>query len=145
MNTVSIRSLLRFSTLALITSILLAVGTLSAHAQFRTSVQGVVTDPSGAVIPNAKLTLKDNATNETTLRTSDSAGVFNFNALPADSFTLTVESAGFQKKTLSNLQFIPEQENSLTVKLRGVGYGDGGRFDGSCGGYGDVEHRCDGL
>jgi hypothetical protein len=36
-----------------------------AHAQFRTSVQGVVTDPTGAVIPGATLTLKNNSTNET--------------------------------------------------------------------------------
>jgi Carboxypeptidase regulatory-like domain len=88
-----------------------------AHAQFRTSVQGVVTDPTGAVIPGATLTLKNDATNETAVRTSDSAGVFNFNALPADNFTLTVDHTGFQEKVLDNLQFIPEQANSLTVQL----------------------------
>jgi hypothetical protein len=88
-----------------------------AHAQFRTSVQGVVTDPTGAVIPGASLTLKNNSTNETVVRTSDASGVFNFNALPADSFTLTVDHAGFQKKVLADLQFIPEQANSLSVQL----------------------------
>ncbi len=76
-------------------------------AQFRTSVQGVVTDPDGAVIPGATLTLKNNATNETVVRTSDSAGVFNFNALPSAVFTLTATKAGFQKATLDHLQFIP--------------------------------------
>ena len=103
----------RLSTLALG----LACGT-AAHAQFRTSLQGTVTDVDGAVIPNAKLTLKDNATNALITRTSDGAGVFNFNALPADRFTLTVESAGFQKKVLSDLQFIPEQSNSLQVQMQ---------------------------
>ena len=88
-----------------------------AHAQFRTSVQGVVTDPTGAVIPGATLTLKNNSTNETVVRTSNAAGVFNFNALPSDVFTLTVDHAGFQEKVLSNLTFIPEQANSLTVQL----------------------------
>lgn len=88
-----------------------------AHAQFRTSVQGVVTDPTGAAIPGASLTLKNNATNKTDVRTSDAGGVFNFNALPADSFTLTVEHPGFENKVLSDLQFIPEQANSLTVQL----------------------------
>ena len=33
--------------------------TSSAVAQFRTSIQGVVTDPTGAVIPGATLTLKN--------------------------------------------------------------------------------------
>lgn len=88
-----------------------------AHAQFRTSVQGVVTDPTGAVIPGAALTLKDNATNKTIAHTSNDAGVFNFDALPSDTFTLTVDHAGFQEKVLSDLQFIPEQANSLTVQL----------------------------
>ena len=88
-----------------------------AHAQFRTSVQGVVTDPTGAVIPGATLTLKNNSTNETVVRTSDSTGVFNFNALPADTFTLTVDHSGFQEKVLADLTFIPEQPNALTVQL----------------------------
>jgi hypothetical protein len=88
-----------------------------AHAQFRTSIQGTVTDPTGAVIPNAKLTLKDNSTNQTTVHTSDSAGVFNFNALPADQFTLTATSPGFKSNVLSHLQLIPEQANSVNVKL----------------------------
>ena len=88
-----------------------------AHAQFRTSVQGVVTDPTGAVIPGATLTLKNNATNEMIVRTSNAAGVFNFNALPSDVFTLTVDHAGFQEKVLDGLTFIPEQANSLTVQL----------------------------
>ncbi len=88
-----------------------------AHAQFRTSVQGVVTDPTGAVIPGASLTLKDNANNQTITRTSNPAGVFNFNALPADVFTLTVSHPGFQTKILSDLEFIPEQPNSVNVPL----------------------------
>jgi len=91
--------------------------TAPAAAQFRTSVQGVVTDPDGAAIPGATLTLKDNSTNATVVRTSDSGGVFNFNALPADVFTLSVEKPGFKKQVLGNLQFIPEQPNSITVKL----------------------------
>jgi hypothetical protein len=88
-----------------------------AHAQFRTSIQGVVTDPQGEVVPGATLTLKNLSTNETVVRTSNETGVFNFNALPPDRFTLTVEMKGFQKKVLDNLQLIPEQANSLDVKL----------------------------
>jgi hypothetical protein len=88
-----------------------------AHAQFRTSVQGVVTDPTGAVIPGATLTLKNNSTNETVVHTSDGNGIFNFNALPADTFTLSASHSGFQNKVLANLQLIPEQPNSVNVEL----------------------------
>src|ERR1017187_1111263 len=72
---------------------LLLLASVSANAQFRTSIQGTVTDPDGAVVPNAKLELKDNANNHVINATSDAGGVFNFNALPADQFTLTVTAA----------------------------------------------------
>ena len=113
----ALRQALRRSALSALVLFALMFSASFAHAQFRTSVQGVVTDPTGAVIPGATLTLKNNATNETAVRTSDSTGVFNFNALPSDTFTLTVDHAGFQEKVLDNLTFIPEQANSLTVQL----------------------------
>ncbi len=89
----------------------------TAQAQYRASIQGVVTDPTGAVIPGAKLTLTDTGTNETQVRTSDATGIYNFNALPPDTFTLVVEKDGFQKKELDGLQLIPEQPNAINVVL----------------------------
>jgi hypothetical protein len=89
----------------------------SLHAQFRTSIQGVVTDPTGAVIPGATLTLTDNGTGAKQVRTTDNSGVYNFNALPPDSFTLVVTKSGFQDKSLVNLQLNPEQPNSINVQL----------------------------
>jgi hypothetical protein len=88
-----------------------------ANAQFRTSIQGTVQDPQGAVIPGATLTLTDEGTNATVVRTSNEEGVFNFNALPADKFTLVVEKTGFEKKVLKNLQLIPEQPNAMNVQM----------------------------
>jgi hypothetical protein len=87
------------------------------HAQYRTSIQGVVTDPTGAVIPGANLTLTDTGTNEKQVRVSDASGVYNFNALPADKFNLVVTKDGFQEKDLLQLQLIPEQPNAINVQL----------------------------
>lgn len=98
-------------------AILLFLGILPANAQYRTSIQGVVTDTTGAVVPGATLTLTDLGTNQSTVRTSDQSGVFNFNALPADTFKLVVTRTGFQKKVLDSLQLIPEQPNSVNVQL----------------------------
>jgi hypothetical protein len=97
------------------TMMLLFLAASPLHAQYRASIQGTVTDTTGAVIPGATLTLTDLGTNETQVRTSDGAGVFNFNALPADTFSLVVERKGFQKKVLDKLAIIPEQPNSITV------------------------------
>ena len=88
-----------------------------SFAQYRASIQGTVTDTEGGVIPGAKLTLTNLATNEIQERTSNDVGVYNFNALPPSTFKLVVEREGFQTKVLDNLKIIPEQLNGIDVKL----------------------------
>lgn len=104
--------LMRWFTVALF---LLVTGV--AHGQFRTAIQGTVTDPTGAVIPGATLTLTDVGTNKVLTATSNADGVYNFSALPPDRFTLTGTAQGFKQKTIQNLQIIPEQPNSVNVEL----------------------------
>jgi hypothetical protein len=88
------------------------------QAQYRTSIQGVVTDASGAVVSGANLTLTNPATGAKQVRVSDDAGVYNFNALPAAAiFRLEVEKQGFQKKVIDNLGLIPDQPNAVNVSL----------------------------
>jgi hypothetical protein len=97
--------------------LLLACFAMPAQAQYRASIQGTVADPTGALIPGATLTLTNKATNETVVRTSNDEGIFNFNALPADHFTLVITRDGFKKKVIDDLQLIPEQANALSVVL----------------------------
>ncbi len=94
----------------------LACGSV-AHAQFRASIQGTVTDPDGAVVAGATLTLTDMENNHTTTATSNASGVYNFNALPPDHFKLTAAAPGFKQQVLNNITIIPEQQNGVDVKL----------------------------
>ncbi len=96
---------------------MMSFGGVSAHAQFRASIQGTVTDPTGALIPNAQVTLTDNGTNATQTATSNSDGVYNFAQLPPDKFTITATAPGFTKKVLQNVTLIPEQANSINIQL----------------------------
>jgi len=89
----------------------------ACSAQYRASIQGVVTDPQGAAIPSASLSLTDVTTNHTLTATSDGHGNFNFNALPANTFTLTVSATGFASRTMTGVTLIPEQPNTVNVKL----------------------------
>jgi len=100
----------------LVVILLIGAGPL-LEAQYRASIQGVVADSTGAVIPGATLTLTDTATNKVLVTTSNGEGVYNFNALPPDRFNLVVEMQGFQKKVLENVQVNPEQSNALNVQL----------------------------
>src|SRR2546422_1205488 len=89
----------------------------AAHAQYRASIQGVVTDPQGAVVSGATVTLKNLETNQTLTTTTNENGIYNFNALPPSQYSLTVEKTGFRKKALQGVGVIAEQANALNIQL----------------------------
>src|SRR5579872_211197 len=88
-----------------------------AHAQFRASLRGTVTDTQGAVVPGATVTLVNTQTNQTMVATSDANGIYQFNALPPAPYQLTAGHEGFKKKVLYHVQIIPEQLNALDLQL----------------------------
>lgn len=91
--------------------------TALVQAQYRASIQGVVTDPQGAVVSGATITLKNNETGQTQTTTSSETGLYNFNGLPPSKFTLTAERTGFKKKVIESFGIIPEQANAVNVEL----------------------------
>jgi hypothetical protein len=102
----------------IIPALFLILCTAALHAQFRASIQGTVTDPTGAVIPGATLTLTDTDTNHAITAISNGSGVYNFNALPPDHYTLTVTAKGFQTNNVQDVHIIPEQPNALNVTMQ---------------------------
>jgi hypothetical protein len=102
----------------LLAVMLVSVGlTSNAHAQFRASIRGVVTDPQGALVQGAAVSLLNKDTNKTLSTTSDASGIYQFNALAAAPYQLTVDAKGFQKKVLDYIQIVPDQPNGLDVQL----------------------------
>jgi hypothetical protein len=70
---------------------------LSASAQVNTgTLSGQVTDASGAVVSNATLTIKDEATGYDRAAKSAADGNYIFPDLPIGEYTLTVSATGFQ-------------------------------------------------
>ncbi len=69
-------------------------------AQFNASIQGVIQDPSGAVVPKASLTLLNVDTQVTAETTSDSEGNYRFVSLAPGNYQVTAEAAGFAKQTV---------------------------------------------
>lgn len=96
---------------------MVSLAAVTARAQFRASIQGTVTDTTGAAIPNAQVILKDTATNATQTATTSGEGIYNFGQLPPDKFTITASAAGFTQKVLQNVTLIPEQANSINIQL----------------------------
>ena len=65
------------------------------------SIQGIVTDPSGAVVPGAKVTITNKATGQVIPATTSSAGVYTSGALTPGDYTVRVEAPGFQNVSQS--------------------------------------------
>ncbi|MGB6688810.1 MAG: TonB-dependent receptor [Terracidiphilus sp.] len=72
-------------------------GALCAQAQTGNAgtVRGTVTDPSGAVIPNAAIHLANNVSGFDRTTTSDATGQFSFSNVPFNPYTMTVTADGF--------------------------------------------------
>ncbi len=68
----------------------------TCFAQVNTaSLTGLVTDPSGAAVPNAKATATSPATGYVRTVTTDGAGYYSFQNLPIGQYTVRVEASGF--------------------------------------------------
>src|SRR5215469_4186512 len=84
------------SVMLLLTSMLLTAVAVSQSAQSG-AISGSVTDPSGAVIGNATITIVNDATKNverTVVSTSD--GLFSATLLPPGDYTVNVKAAGFK-------------------------------------------------
>ncbi|MGE5207601.1 MAG: carboxypeptidase regulatory-like domain-containing protein [Chlamydiota bacterium] len=86
---------------ALLTAALVLFWTAPLRAQNLVSggVTGTVTDPSGAVVPNATVSLKSDATGQTLSQSTTATGVFRFQFLNPGAYTLTVKAANFKSTT----------------------------------------------
>ncbi len=72
----------------------------ACYAQFSGNIQGVIEDPSGAVVSKAKVTLQNIATEVTQEATSDDKGEYKFASLAPGSYKLTATAAGFASAEL---------------------------------------------
>ena len=70
--------------------------TFMASAQENAELTGTVKDPSGAVVPNAKITLTDASTAEVRAGTTNGAGMYDFPALHNGTYNLKVTATGFE-------------------------------------------------
>ncbi len=90
-----------------VVAMLLCVGPMLAPAGAQTggqgAIEGTVTDPSGAVVPNATVTVTDQASGVSTTRITSSAGLYTVTPLIPDKYTVTVTAKGFQAAKQQNI------------------------------------------
>jgi hypothetical protein len=78
---------------------------------------GTVTDPTGAAIPSAPVTLTNELTGAITPTRSNPAGEFTFTFLPVGTYTISIEAQGFKSQRRTGLELVAGQSVRLTFAL----------------------------
>ncbi len=72
--------------------------TFTCSAQYSGNIQGTVTDPSDAVIPNASVHLRNTDTSIEQTTSTGSSGFYRFNSLPPGNYVVSASASNFGKK-----------------------------------------------
>ena len=92
--------------------------TLGAVAQIQNGqFTGTVTDPSGAAVLNAKVTITNQATNLSVTTNTNQTGLYNAKELPVGSYKITVEASGFKTFTDNSVKLDAGTIAHVDVKM----------------------------
>jgi hypothetical protein len=78
---------------------ILSTASLVSGQSASTSLRGTVKDPSGALVPGAKVTIADSDTGRTYAATANSAGLYEFAQIPPAKYKITVTAMGFSEQS----------------------------------------------
>ncbi len=97
--------------------VLLLLSTASLYAQTSSAITGTVFDPQGAVITQAKITLRNLETNLSRKLESDGQGHYAFVELRAGQYEIQVEKEGFKKHIRTNLTLTVGEPSTIDLTL----------------------------
>jgi hypothetical protein len=101
---------------ALVCLILFTGTTLLAQGVFGT-LDGVVSDPTGAVVPNAKITLTDATSGSVRDTVSDGSGFYSFVSVPVGTYNLAVAAGGFKDYQASSITLGGGEHRSVNIGM----------------------------
>jgi hypothetical protein len=84
-------------------------------------VDGTVTDPTGAIVPGATVTLTNVSTNAAQKATTSSAGNFRFAFILPGTYKLDVSASGFQTQEHPGISVLAGQPTSVNIQLAVAG------------------------
>ncbi len=110
---------IRRSVCAVVFVCLLLLGECPTFAQsIFATLTGVVSDPQGAVIPNAKITLKDSMSGSTRATVSNGDGYYTFASVPVGTYNLAVEAPGFRQYSAKDINLGGGERRNVNIELK---------------------------
>src|SRR5258708_2221733 len=115
----SMSTIARNPYLVLLSSLTLCLlGAVGAHAQIGTgSITGIVTDSSGAVVPEAGVTVTNADTNVARVTTSTASGDYAVTGLLPGRYSVSVKKSGFRSATIAAFALQVDQKARVDVAL----------------------------
>jgi len=104
---------MRFATLA----IAVFSFAYAAFGQTGGTITGVISDPGGAVVPNAPVEVKNTATGVIATAATSATGNFTLNELPAGTYEISVAVTGFKKSVRTGITVQQLQTTRVDVAL----------------------------
>jgi hypothetical protein len=104
--------------LAACSALLLLACAVLTNAQGLSGITGTITDPSGAVVPGATVTVTNVATNVVRSATTSSAGVYILTDLIPGTYNVRVEASGFQAAVVSGVNVYANQTATANATLK---------------------------
>ncbi len=95
----------------------LLAGVAYGQSVFAT-LTGIVTDPAEAVIPNAKVTLKNMASGDIRTTVTNSEGFYTFVSVPVGTYELTVSASGFMESKIEGISLTGAERRSFSVTMK---------------------------
>ena len=103
---------------AFVLAVLAAALGSNIFAQSTASLNGTVTDATGAVVANAKVVATNQATGVESATQTDTAGAYLYSSLPIGTYRIQVTAAGFQSSIISNLKLEVATAVTQNIQLK---------------------------
>jgi hypothetical protein len=97
---------------------LLCAGTAALAQAGRGGISGLISDPSGAAVGSAKVTVLNHSTGVSESTVSTAAGLYSFVSLTPGSYEVTASSAGFESVAHDNVTVSVDQVSTVNIALR---------------------------
>jgi hypothetical protein len=102
----------------LLICLLIGLATAAVAQAGRGSISGLVTDPTGAIVPGAKVLLQSPATGVKLATVSTAAGLYSFVSLAPGNYQITASAKGFETLVEKNITVTVDQVSSVNLSLK---------------------------
>src|SRR5215469_5457526 len=104
--------------LFVVLAVLLGNHVLSAQVTASGNIAGIVTDPTGAAVVGATVTVTSTATSAERKTVTNGSGEYRFDLLPAGGYQLDVDASGFSHAQVKGLQVLIGATSTMNIPVQ---------------------------